>query len=400
MSNTAAADPPAQDLLGELTRIRVGARARWGSELIDLARSEPLCAWPPDGQLSGEGSRHTRRYSPVAGLDPVREELAGHYGQVLGVPLTRQNVCVTAGAVSGLMLALSTLCEPGDEVLIPSPYFQVNPVQARLAGAVPRFVDTRDHGWRLGPDLLEQHVRDRGVSTRTRALLLTNPVNPTTMAYGAGELTAMIAALPPGTAIIADEVYAEYVYPDAEFASVAALARQAGVAQWVVLRSASKTIGRPGLRVGAAIGPEPVVAAIAGRAVALTGAASVTSQLAFCAGLRAAAGADYMRPYVHRRSAALAAASCAGLAVAPAEGTYYLWVGQAGGAGQARQARGGGQPVIGTVPATDALAAQQGVLAWPGSAFGAPGWLRLSLTAPAGAITEGIARIAEFAMPS
>jgi aspartate aminotransferase len=372
---------------GELTRLRAGARARWGSELIDLARSEPLCAWPPDGQLSGEGSPHTRRYPPAAGLDPVREELAGHYGQVLGIPLTRQNVCVTAGAVSGLMFALSTLCEPGDEVLIPSPYFQVNPVQARLAGAEPRFVDTREYGWRLKPELLA-----RCAGPRTRALLLTNPVNPTTMAYGAEEVTAMIAALPPGTAIIADEVYAEYVYPDAEFASVATLARQAGVTEWVVLRSASKTIGRPGLRVGAAIGPEPVIAAITSRAAELTGAASVTSQLAFCAGLRAAADADYMRPYGHRRSAALATARRVGLAAVRPEGTYYMWVGQPPG-----QAGEQGRPAIGTAPAAYALAEERGVLAWPGSVFGAPGWLRLSLTAPASAITQGLIRIAEFA---
>jgi len=389
MSSTAVAEPPAQDLRGELTRIRVCARARWGSELIDLARSEPLCAWPPDGKLTGEGSPHTRHYPPVAGLDPVREELAGYYGQMLGIPLTRQNVFVTTGAVSGLMLALSTFCEPGDEVLIPSPYFQMNPAQARLAGVVPRFVDTRDHGWRLGPELLA-----RRVSARTRALLLTNPVNPTTTAYGAPEVTAMIAALPPGTAIIADEVYAEYVYPDAEFASIAALARQAGVAEWVVLRSASKTIGRPGLRVGAAIGPEQVVAAITDRAAVLTGAASATSQLAFCAGLRAAAGAGYMRPYSLRRSAALAAARRVGLAVAQPEGTYYLWVGQPDHRGEQ------GRQAIGTAPTAGALAEQRGVLAWPGSVFGEPGWLRLSLTASADAITEGLIRIAEFARAS
>jgi aspartate aminotransferase len=386
VSDTPEAKPPTQDLRGELTRIRVGGRAQWGSELIDLARSEPLCAWPPDGQPAVEDATHTRRYPPVAGLDPVREELAGHYGQVLGIPLTRQNVHVTAGAVSGLMLALSALCEPGDEVLIPSPYFQMNPAQARLVGAVPRFVDTRDNGWRLGPGLLA-----RRVSRRTRALLLTNPVNPTTVAYGAGEVSAMIAALPPGTAIIADEVYAEYVYPDAEFASIATLAPQAGVTEWVVLRSASKTVGRPGLRVGAAIGPELVVAMIISRAAALTGAASVTSQLAFCAGLRAAADADYMRPYGQRRSAALATARRVGLAAVRAEGTYYMWVGQRGHADEQ------GRHAIGTVPAAEALAEQQGVLAWPGSVFGAPGWLRLSLTAPASAITQGLIRIAEFA---
>jgi aspartate aminotransferase len=389
MSSTAAAKPPGPDLRGELARMRADARARWGSELIDLARSEPLCAWPPDGQLTGEGAPSTRRYPPVAGLDPVREELAAHYGEVLGIPLTRQNVHVTAGAVAGLMLALSTLCEPGDEVLIPSPYFQMNPVQARLAGIVPRFAETRDHGWRLGPELLARHL-----STRTRALLLTNPVNPSTTAYGAREVSAMISALPPGTAIIADEVYAEYVYPDAEFASIAALAQQAGVAKWVVLRSASKTVGRPGLRVGAAIGPEPVVAAITSRAAVLTGAASVPSQLAFCAGLRAAAGADYMRPYGHRRSTALATARSVGLAVARPEGTYYLWVGELGHVGEQ------GRHPIGAMPAADALAEQRGVLAWPGSVFGAPGWLRLSLTAPADAITEGLIRIAEFARAS
>ena len=176
--------------------------------------------------------------------------------------------------------------------------------------------------------------------------------------------------------------------------SGASLARQAGVAEWVVLRSASKTIGRPGLRVGAAIGPEPVVAAITGRAAVLTGAASVTSQLAFCAGLRAAAGADYMRPYGHRRSAALATARRVGLAVARSEGTYYLWVGQPGHVGEE------GRHAIGTAPTAEALAEQRGVLAWPGSVFGAPGWLRLSLTAPADAITEGLIRIAEFARES
>lgn len=360
-----------------------GAR-RWGRDFADLGRSEPLAAWPPDGQADRmlAAAAQTRRYPPVAGRRDVLGQVATHYSKSLGVPLTHANIMLTSGALTGIMLALMTLGQPGGEVAMPAPYYHAYPSQAELTGHLPRVIAVSPAGgWRLATE-------QAGALSAGTVLLLANPANPTTVSYGERQLREIISALPQGAAVIADEVYGEYLYQPGGFASLASLSGPGGPDhwlhgpdRWLVVRSAAKTLGRPGLRIGVLIGPAAVIGAAADRAAALLGGASVPAQLALAGGLRAAADADHMRPYRRRAELALELAGRLGLTVQPPDGTYYLWL-----AG----------PGLGQVETAGRLATEHGVFVWPGEYFGWPTHARVSLSAPVAGLQKGLARIGEF----
>lgn len=364
------------ELRRELTAARRAGLEHWGDRFVDLGRSEPLQAWPTDEQLTVAlaVAPLTRRYPPVAGRSEVLAAVARHYSQVLAVPLRSENILLTAGALTGITLALMTLARPGDEVAIPVPYYHAYPSQAELAGCVTRLVPTERSSWRLAGASL-------AALAGARTLIMANPVNPTTVSYEAAALREIMAALDPGAGLVADEVYAEYVYDPAGFTSVAALRDLTGDDSWLVVRSAAKTLGRPGLRIGVLIGSAPLIAEATDRAAALTGAASVPAQFALRDGLAAAARADHIRPYRRRSELALALVSQLGLAAEPPEGTYYLWL---------------DGPGLGRVRTAVELARHAGVFVWPGEYFGASSHARISLSAPAAAIEAGLARIAGF----
>jgi aspartate aminotransferase len=351
-----------------LTQARADAATLWGRGFLDVGRSEPLTAYPSDDALAeslASAVRATRRYTPAAGLLDVRARVADHYATALGVPLGPENVLLASGTQTALTLALATLCPPGTDVLLPRPYYHAHPVQVESTGGLPRCVDT---AWRLTAEA----VANAG------ALLFANPANPTTAVYDAATLTSLLDALPPDAPVIADEVYAEYVYQPASFASLATLLDESR--DWLVVRGAAKTLGRPGLRIGVLIGPRRVIDAVDARAAGLTGAASLPAQLAFADGLDALAGTEHMRPYPRRRDEALHTAEQLGLTAYAPEGTYYLWLAGAG---------------LGTVQAAAALARDAGVFAWPGEYFGATSHVRLSLNLPPAAIATALHRLTQ-----
>jgi len=372
------------DRFGAMRRELGGARGegatRWGRDFADLGRSEPLTAWPPDAQADRmlAAAAQTRRYPPVAGRRDVLDQVAAHYSEVLGVPLTHANILLTPGALTGIMLALMTLGRPGAEVAIPAPYYHAYPSQAELTGHLPRVIAAGPaDGWRLT-------TGQAGALPAGTVLLLANPANPATVSYGEGRLREIISALPQDAAVIADEVYGEYLYSPGDFASLASLSGPGGPdrpGRWLVVRSAAKTLGRPGLRIGVLIGPAALIGAAADRAAALLGGVSVPAQLALAGGLRASADADHMRPYRRRAELALELAGGLGLTAQPPHGTYYLWL---------------DGPGLGRVATAVRLATEHGVFVWPGEYFGWPTHARVSLSAPAADIQKGLTRIGEF----
>jgi aspartate/methionine/tyrosine aminotransferase len=363
--------------LGRMRRSLLEARdtaaAAWGSEFINMGRSEPLQAWPTDELLDGAlaAAGATRRYQPVPGRRDVLEAVARHYGCQLGVPLGPENILLTSGAMTGITVALAT-CPAGGDVLIPTPHYHAYPALVDATSRRPCLIRTGPAtGWKLAADQVATAGRQPG------ALILNNPANPTTVSYGAAELQDLLAALEPDTAVIADEVYADYVHEPGAFASLAAVADLGGSRDWVVVRSAAKSLGRPGLRIGVLLGPAAVIEAVADCASVLTGGASVPAQLAFLAGLGAMAQADHIRPYRRRTEAALRIAQARGLTVTAPAGTYYLWL-----AG----------PALGDTSTAITMAHKAGVFAWPGEYFGATSHLRLSLSVPFAAVSAGLTR--------
>lgn len=357
-----------------LTDARQEALHTWGPRFIDLGRSEPMSAWPADADVdrSLAVGRTSRFYGPVQGQSDVRAAVAAHYTRLVGRRLTTHNVFVSQGALAGLTLALTAVCAPGDTVVVPRPYYHAHPSMVELLGRRVRTVPTGATG-RWDAAAL--------AATPADAVMFANPANPTGAVYARRHLDELVRALPPATAVIADEVYAEYVYEPAAFASLASVMDPRSATDWLVVRSASKTLGRPGLRAGVLIGPERVIRAVADRAAALTGAASLPAQRALVAGLAAAAEADHIRPYRRRLDLAIDACRRWGLTATVPHGTYFLWV---------------DGPRVGSVRTAARLARDAGVFTWPGEYFGSPTHMRITLANPAGALETGLRRIGEY----
>jgi aspartate aminotransferase len=248
-----------------------------------------------------------------------------------------------------------------------------------MLGGVPRPVDTRPSGGELTPEAVE-----RALGPRTRALLLCNPANPTGVVLDRERLAAILAALPPHVAAIADEVYAEYLYDDG-FASVLEVAAEEDVGREVVaLETASKTAGMPGWRVGTAVGTEGMAPRLARAAATLSGAPSTLAQLAYAAWLEDPPALDRMAPYRPRLRDTLAALDGSGLTVRPPAGGYYVWATDAAAA-----------LALGSVDTALELARRTGVLAWPGILFGDSQSVRISLSVPRRDLRDGARRLAD-----
>jgi aspartate aminotransferase len=183
-------------------------------------------------------------YSPSAGLTPFRQALAGYYCS-LGLPIEEGDVLVTTGGSEALLFAMLALCDPGDEIITPEPYYPNYRMFSMIAGAEIRPLPTHiEDGFRLPPP---QAFAD-AVTPRTRAILLCNPSNPTGAVYRREDLEAVIRLCHErGLTLIADEVYREFVY-GGQPQSVLSLPGGAEVS--VVVDSISKRFSACGARIG------------------------------------------------------------------------------------------------------------------------------------------------------
>jgi aspartate aminotransferase len=184
-------------------------------------------------------------YSPSAGFHPLRERLARHYS-TLGAPVTAEQVVVTTGGSEAVLFALLALCDPGDEVVIPEPFYTNYNQFAHVAGCVVRPVTTDIAD---GFHLPEAEAVEAAVGPKTRALVLCNPGNPTGVVYRRDELERVAAvAKRHGLALIGDEVYREFVYDGRRHHSVLSLD---SIPESVILvDSMSKRFSACGARVG------------------------------------------------------------------------------------------------------------------------------------------------------
>jgi aspartate/methionine/tyrosine aminotransferase len=290
--------------------------------------------------------------------------------------------------MAGLAVALRALIEPGDEVLVPVPYFHSYPKQVAMLGGIPRLVDTRPLQGELTPEAVE-----RELGPRTRALLLCNPGNPAGVVLDRDRLAAILAVLPPDVAVIADEVYAEYVY-GAAFVSVLPVAAEEDAGREVVaLDTASKTAAMPGWRVGTAVGTPGLAPRLAQAASTLSGAPNTLAQLAFAAWLDDPPQLDRMAPYRPRLRDVLEPLADAGLTVRPPDGTYYVWATAVGDSAPNSGPAFG--PAFGSAEAALELARRAGALVWPGVLFGDLRSVRVSLGVPRRELRDGVRRLTD-----
>ncbi|HEY3820926.1 MAG TPA: pyridoxal phosphate-dependent aminotransferase [Polyangiaceae bacterium] len=328
------------------------------------------------------------KYTAVTGIAPLKEAICDATEKARGWRPEPKNVCVSVGAKHVLFNLALALFEPGDEVVIPKPYWVTYPEQVRMMGATPVLLDTREEdGWRLSPEKLQ-----RALTPRTKAVVLCTPSNPTGTAYTEEETRALCEVLRPHDCwLIVDEIYAELVYEGFHFVSAAKIAPDLRD-RMVIVDGVSKTYAMTGWRIGWALAPAPLVKALDVVQGQSTTNASAVAQYAAAAAMRIPI-ADFARTraeFERRRNAMVAGlGSIPGIRCRKPEGAFYAFADVRGLYGLDRD----GKTIETDEDVAFWLLEKAHVAAVPGGGFGAPGYVRFSYAASEERIAGGIAAI-------
>jgi aspartate/methionine/tyrosine aminotransferase len=211
-----------------------------GENVIGFGAGEPDFPTPAHiVEAAVEACRDVRnhRYTPAAGLPELREAIAAKTLRDSGVSVTAAQVLVTNGGKHAVYTAFAALCDPGDEVICPAPYWTTYPEAITLAGGVPVVVDTDDTaGFKVTVEQLE-----RARSPRTKVLLFVSPDNPSGAVYSPAEVAEIGRwAVENGVWVITDEIYEHLVFGGAEFASMPALVPELAE-QCLIVNGVAKT---------------------------------------------------------------------------------------------------------------------------------------------------------------
>ncbi|MBM3842610.1 MAG: pyridoxal phosphate-dependent aminotransferase [Verrucomicrobia bacterium] len=325
------------------------------------------------------------KYAPTPGIEPLRQAIADRYAAEYGLRATPAQVIVSPGGKFSCYLGVLATCSPGDEVIVPAPYWVSYPEMVKLAGAVPRFVLADDRtGFRLTPAMVEA-----AITPRTRLLILNSPSNPTGAVYSRAELEAIVAvALRHNLYILSDEMYEHLVYDGVRPTCVATLAPEAA-ARTITVAGFSKTYAMTGWRIGTTLAPLPIAKAISELQSQMSSNVTTFAQFGALAALQqkektSAALATMLAAFDRRRRHLHAELNrIPGISCLLAEGAFYLF------------------PNISRFGLSDLefcnrLLEQEKVAAVPGSAFGAEGYLRLSYATSDEIIAKGVTRFARF----
>ncbi|WP_462326308.1 pyridoxal phosphate-dependent aminotransferase [Desulfobaculum sp.] len=297
-----------------------------GREIVSLSVGEPDFATPQhicDVAQKAVDDGMTR-YTQVPGIPALREAVAEYFNSYYGTSAGADSTIVTNGGKQALYNLLQCLLDPGDEVLIPGPYWVSYPAMVELADGVPVVVGApASQGFKLTPEDL-----DRAATPRTRALILNSPSNPTGVAYTEAELTAIAQwAVSRGVFVISDEIYDRLVYAPAEPVSLAPFWEQHPESVAVV-NGLSKSFAMTGWRVGFTLAhPDLVKAMSKVQSQSTSNVCSIAQHAALAAltGPREMLG-DMCDAFARRRDKAMdVVASWPGVVCPRPDGAFYIF---------------------------------------------------------------------------
>ncbi len=365
-----------------------------GEPVIGFGAGEPDFATPPnivEAAARAASDPVTHRYSPAAGLPELREAIATITARTSGAAVEPGQVVVANGGKHALFNAFLTLLDPGDEVIVPAPYWVSYPEQIRLAGGVPVAVTTtKATGFRVPVADLEA-----ARTSRTKALVFVSPSNPTGAVYPRDEVAAIGAwAAEHGLWVITDEIYDHLVYDGVTAASLPAETPDQRE-RTIIVNGVSKTYAMTGWRVGWTVAPPEMAA---GMAKLQSQATSNVCNVAQYAALEALTGpqdavAEMRAAFDRRRKLAIDhLAGIDGVSVVEPEGAFYVFPSFEGLLGREVAGRTLGT----TLEVAEVLLEEAKVAIVPGEAFGAPGYARLSYALGDEDLVEGITRIGDL----
>src|SRR5947207_13150949 len=384
--------------ISESATLAVEAKAKAlkaaGRPVIGFGAGEP--DFPTPGYIVEAAQRacaepRFHKYTPAAGLPELREAVAAKTARESGYQVSASQVLITNGGKQAVCEAFATLLDPGDEVLLPTPYWTTYPEVITLAGGVPVPVMTDERsGYRASVADLEA-----ACTSRTKLLVFVSPSNPTG-AVSPPEQVAEIGrwAAERGLWVVTDEIYEHLVYGEATFASIPVMAPEIAD-RCVVLNGVAKTYAMTGWRVGWMIGPGDIIQAATNLQ---SHATSNVCNVAQAAALTAVSGdlsaVTRMRAAFDRRRLAMTTMlnEIPGVVCPLPEGAFYCYPSVKGVLGK---------EIAGTRPATSSELAEvildhADVAVVPGEAFGTPGYFRLSCALGDADLEEGITRLGKL----
>lgn len=331
------------------------------------------------------------RYTPAAGLPELRRAIADKTRRDSGLEVDPAQVVVTNGGKHAVYNAFEVLLDPGDEVLLPAPYWTTYPEPIALAGARSVVVPTDARsGFRVTVDQLEAARTER-----TKALVFVSPSNPSGAVYPPEEVAAIGRwAVEHGVWVLTDEIYEHLTYGDHVFASMPTLVPELADT-CVVLNGVAKTYAMTGWRVGWLIGPPDVAAAAANlQSHQTSNVANVCQRAALAAVSGPLDAVAEMRAAFERRGRRMVDMLRAidGVTVLDPEGAFYAFPSFEGVLGREIA---GHRPAT-TLELADVLLDVAKVAIVPGEAFGTPGYARLSFALGDDDLGEGVGRIVDL----
>jgi len=370
-----------------MTQTAADLKAR-GIDVISFTAGEPDFPTPRyiiDAACSALRDGATR-YTAISGTMELRRAVAAQSESVRRVPCQPEEVIICAGAKHVLYNLFMAILDEGDEVIVPLPAWVSYPDQVRLAGGVPVGIPTTEaDGWLLSPEALE-----KAITPRTKALVLNSPCNPTGAVYDEDALRALVnLAVHRNLLVVSDEIYRDLLYDDVAFAPALTAVNADGRNRIFTVDGVSKSYAMTGWRIGWGIGDPDIIRGMTVMQGQTISCPTAVSQSAAREAL--SRDADFLpawrSEYADRRDAMVRGLNAmAGVTCRCPRGAFYVF-----------------PDVTGLASRLGAGKTDEDVARWlldearvatvPGSAFGAPGYLRLSYAVAMSLVNDGISRM-------
>lgn len=359
-----------------------------GVSLVDLGAGEPDFPTPDNVKAAGERAiaENFTRYTATSGIAPLRKAIVDMMSRDFGASYEPSQAIVTIGGKQAVFNAMATLLNPGDDVLIPSPYWVTFPEITKFLRARPVYIDTAPNGFLLTAEMVRESI-----TPRTRILIINSPNNPTGRIIPPAEYQKIVAAAAESDVwVISDECYLYFAYPPASPFTAAQLPEELR-SRAMICGSFSKSHAMTGWRVGFGLGPRPWIDAMLKIQSHSTSNANSISQKA---AVEAATGPQDARrhmldEYKRRRDWLVPALNeIPGIRCSMPEGAFYVMP-------EVRGLLGGRART--SADFSKILLDEARIVVTDGAAFGIEGFVRLSYANSMEAIQEGVRRLAQVA---
>ena len=355
-----------------------------GRDVCDFSVGEPDFVTPAHIRDAAKAALDAgkTKYAPTAGLPELRDRIAEKLASENGLSYPSDQILVTTGGKQALYNSMMAVLNPGDEVVMPAPYWVTYPEIVKLTGATPVAIPTTPaSGFKVSSRQLED-----AITPRTRAMILNSPANPTGAVYTRAELNALAEViLAHDLIVVADEIYEKLIYNDQPHVSLASLDPRLE-AQTLTCNGFSKAYAATGWRLGYVAGPKSVIQAAKAIQSHSTSGANTFAQYGAITALTGPqeAVAEMRATFQTRRDLIVSEVrAIPGVECLEPQGAFYVF--------PDISATG-----LDSLTFCEQLLEKKHVAAVPGGAFGADAHIRLSYATDLGTIRRGIARLREF----